>query len=101
MTVEPSDDPLDDYFAEPADWGQAIARALVRAIHVLGEHLDAYANEGFIATATQWESVRRLVSMRSSPISWTGFFSLNLRRTSARVLSRNCELVTSKRAMRP
>src|SRR6185295_12411412 len=27
----------------------------------LGEYLDAYANEGFLRTATQWDNVRRLV----------------------------------------
>jgi len=36
-------------------------RSFARAAHVLTEHLDAYANEGFIGTATQWENVRRLV----------------------------------------
>lgn len=45
------------------EWGWEIARAFARATHVLGEHLDAYANEGFLRTATQWDSVRKLVSM--------------------------------------
>lgn len=45
------------------DWGWEIARAFARACHVLGEHLDAFANEGFLGTATQWESVRRLAAM--------------------------------------
>jgi hypothetical protein len=43
------------------DWGWEIARAFSRALHVVTEHLDSYANEGFLDTATQWESVRRLV----------------------------------------
>ena len=37
---------------------------------MLTEHLDAYANEGFLGTATQWENVRRLAAMldaRPSP----------------------------------
>jgi len=38
-----------------------IIRSFARATHVLTEHLDAYANEGFLGTATQWENVRRLV----------------------------------------
>src|SRR6185436_19616846 len=38
-----------------------ITRATARAVHVLGEYLDAYANEGFLRTATQWDNVRRLV----------------------------------------
>jgi predicted phage baseplate assembly protein len=48
--------------AEP-DWGWEIARALARASHVLTEHVDSYANEGYLGTATQWESLRRLVAM--------------------------------------
>ena len=38
-----------------------IIRSFARAAHVLTEHLDAYANEGYLGTATQWENVRRLV----------------------------------------
>ncbi|ATB39035.1 hypothetical protein CYFUS_004474 [Cystobacter fuscus] len=45
------------------DWGWEIARALARASHVLTEHLDAYANEAYLGTATQWENLRRLVEM--------------------------------------
>src|SRR5262249_2138986 len=45
------------------DWGWEIARALARACHVLGEHVDAYANEAYLGTATQWENLRRLVAM--------------------------------------
>lgn len=48
--------------AEP-DWGWEIARSLSRASHVLTEYLDAYANEGYLGTATQWENLRRLVAM--------------------------------------
>jgi uncharacterized phage protein gp47/JayE len=45
------------------DWGWEIARALARACHVLGEHVDAFANESYLATATQWESLRRLAAL--------------------------------------
>jgi len=38
-----------------------IVRSFARGAHVLTEHLDAYANEGYLGTATQWENVRRLV----------------------------------------
>ncbi len=51
------------YFAERRDHGWEILRALARSTHVLAEHVDAYANEHFLATATEWESIRRLVSM--------------------------------------
>jgi hypothetical protein len=45
------------------DWGWEIARVLARACHVLGDHVDAFANESYLATATQWESLRRLVAL--------------------------------------
>jgi hypothetical protein len=51
------------YHAERGDWGWEILRAFVRATHVLGEHVGAYANEGFLETATQWDNIRRLVEM--------------------------------------
>lgn len=38
-----------------------IIRSFSRSVHVLTEYLDAYANEGYLGTATQWESLRRLV----------------------------------------
>jgi hypothetical protein len=56
-----------DRYHEPRsavpDWGWEIARALARACHVLGGHIDAFANESYLATATQWESLRRLVAL--------------------------------------
>lgn len=54
---------LEQYHAPRRDWAWEIARVLARASHVLTEHLDAYANEGFLGTATQWDTVRRLVEM--------------------------------------
>jgi len=54
---------LEQYHAPRRDWAWEIVRVLARSSHVLGEHLDAYANEGFLGTATQWDNVRRLVEM--------------------------------------
>jgi len=51
------------YEGQRRDWAWEIVRVLARAAHVLTEHLDAYANEGYLRTATQWDSVRRLVEM--------------------------------------
>ncbi len=51
------------YRARGEDPAWEIMRAFARAAHVLTEHLDAYANEGYLGTATQWENVRRLVEM--------------------------------------
>jgi predicted phage baseplate assembly protein len=45
------------------DHGWEILRSFARSTHVLTEHLDAYANEGFIGTATQWDSVRKLIEL--------------------------------------
>ena len=45
------------------DHAWEILRTLARSTHVLTEHLDAYANESFLRTATQWENVRKLVEM--------------------------------------
>jgi len=45
------------------DWAWEILRAFARAGHVLGEHVDAYANEGYLRTATQWDAVRKLVAV--------------------------------------
>jgi len=54
---------LEQYHSPRRDWAWEIARVLARTSHVLTEHLDAYANEGFLGTASQWDSVRRLVEM--------------------------------------
>ena len=51
------------YDTPRADWAWEIVRAFARVCHVLGEHVDAYANEGYLRTATQWDNVRKLVSM--------------------------------------
>ena len=54
---------LKQYRDERRDYGWEILRSYARASHVLTDHLDAYANESYIGTATQWDSVRRLVEM--------------------------------------
>jgi len=40
-----------------------ITRSFARSTHVLTETMDAYANETYLQTATQWDNVRRLVAM--------------------------------------
>ncbi|MEL7349666.1 MAG: hypothetical protein AAFN17_18090, partial [Pseudomonadota bacterium] len=45
------------------DHAWEILRTFARSTHVLTEHLDAFANETFLSTATQRESVRRLIAM--------------------------------------
>ncbi len=53
----------DQYADQRRDYGWEILRAYARAAHVLTEHLDAYANETFLSTATQWDNLRRLVEV--------------------------------------
>lgn len=54
---------LRQYRAERRDFGWEILRALSRSLHVLAGHVNAYANESYLETATQWESLRKLVAM--------------------------------------
>ena len=54
---------LAQYRDERRDYGWEILRTYARAAHVLTEHLNAYTNESYLATATQWDNVRRLVEM--------------------------------------
>jgi len=54
---------LEQYRGPRKEYAWEILRTFSRSIHVLTEHLDAYANEGFLKTATQWDHVRRLVEL--------------------------------------
>ena len=51
------------YYDDRRDYAWEILRSYARATHVLAEHLDAYANESYINTATQWDNLRRLVEI--------------------------------------
>ncbi|OLS52122.1 hypothetical protein [Rhodovulum sulfidophilum] len=51
------------YARRPLDQTAQISRAFVRAFHILTETLDAYANEGYLATATQAPHLRRLLEL--------------------------------------
>ena len=54
---------LNQYLAERGDIGWELVRAFARSCHVLTEHLNAHTNETFLRTATQWDNVRKMVSM--------------------------------------
>ena len=54
---------LEQYHGPVRDLIWEILRSLARASHILAEHVDVYANEGYLQTATQWDNVRRLVQM--------------------------------------
>ncbi|SFR50767.1 hypothetical protein [Litoreibacter janthinus] len=45
------------------DYTWDILRAFARASHVTLGHLNAYANEGYLRTATQWDNLRRLAAL--------------------------------------
>ncbi len=54
---------LDQYAMRSTEYGWETMRAAARAAHVLLGHLEAYANEGYLRTATQWSNVARLAAM--------------------------------------
>ncbi|MDB5598184.1 MAG: hypothetical protein JWN71_228 [Xanthobacteraceae bacterium] len=54
---------LKQYRDDRRDWAWETTRSFARALHILTEHVDAFANEGYLRTATQWKSVRRLATM--------------------------------------
>ncbi|WP_419813184.1 hypothetical protein [Bacterioplanoides sp.] len=52
------------YSAETTrDLGIEIARTFARSLHTLGAYINAYANENYLGTASQWDNVRRMTAM--------------------------------------
>jgi len=51
------------YAQDPDDMLWQLTRQFARSCHVLGSHVDAYANESTLGTASQWENLRRLVAL--------------------------------------
>ncbi|MEP3346270.1 MAG: hypothetical protein ABJN34_00135 [Litoreibacter sp.] len=45
------------------DYAWDLLRAFARASHVTLGHLNAYQNEGYLRTATQWDNLRRMASL--------------------------------------
>ncbi|HWL79633.1 MAG TPA: baseplate J/gp47 family protein [Roseomonas sp.] len=54
---------LDQYARRSDDYAWEIMRAFARAAHVLLGHADAFANEGYLRTATQWDNIRKLAAL--------------------------------------
>ena len=54
---------LAQYLSRSTDQSAQLSRAFARAMHVLSETLDAYANEGTLRTATQTEHALSLLSL--------------------------------------
>ena len=51
------------YASNPDDMLWQLTRQFARSCHVMGSHIDAYANEATLGTASQWENLRRLVAL--------------------------------------
>ncbi|MDX8391065.1 MAG: baseplate J/gp47 family protein [Mariprofundaceae bacterium] len=56
-------DLLTQYQGPRSDMLWEMVRAFSRSSHILSETMNAYANEGYLRTATQWDNVRRMVEM--------------------------------------
>lgn len=54
---------VEQYARRSSEYAWELMQAFARAGHILIEHLDAYANEGYLPTATQWENLRKLAAM--------------------------------------
>lgn len=54
---------LAQYAGPRRDYAWELLRSLARSTHVLAQTLDAYSNERYLGTATQWDNLRRLVNM--------------------------------------
>ena len=52
-----------NYNATSEDYSAEMMRASARAAHVMAGYINAYMNEGYLATATQWSSLARLGAM--------------------------------------
>lgn len=51
------------YYDDRRDYAWEILRSLSRSSHVLGEYVNAYANEAYLPTAAEWDNVRKLVAL--------------------------------------
>ncbi len=51
------------YYDERRDYAWEILRSFSRSSHVLGEYINAYANEAYLPTAAEWDNVRKLVAL--------------------------------------
>jgi len=87
---------LQHYQRESRDMGWLIARSLARACHILTEHADAYANEGYIGTATQWDDVRRMVALLdyhpAPPASASTFLALMAKDSMAGIVAKGYQV---------
>ena len=60
------------YYDQRRDYAWEINRGVARSAHILGEYINAYANEAYLSTAVEWDNLRKLTSLldyRPSPPS--------------------------------
>jgi len=73
---------LEQYDRQSPDYAWEIMRAFARAAHIVLGHQDAYSNEGYLRTATQWGNLRKLAAMvnyqPTPPASATSTVALEL-----------------------
>jgi len=54
---------INQYRHSRRDYAWELLRTYARAVHILAQTTNAYANERYLGTATQWDNVRRLVNL--------------------------------------
>ena len=78
------------YYDERRDYAWEILRSFSRSAHILGEYINAYANEAYLPTATEWDNVRKLVAMLdyrpSPPASAATYIALLLKKGQSGII---------------
>jgi hypothetical protein len=73
---------IDQYNRQSPDYAWETMRAFARAVHIMLGYVNAYANEGYLRTATQWDNLRKLAAMvnyqPAPPASATALVALEI-----------------------
>ncbi len=87
---------LKQYHGPVGDVLWEILRSLARSSHILAEHVDVYANEGYLQTASQWDNVRRLVQMLdyrpAPPASASTFLTVEIKEGKSGTLAKGFQV---------
>ena len=94
--IKRTEELLKQYNAPRRDLLWEILRGMARSCHVLAKHIDIYANEGYLKTATQWDSVRSLVEMidyhPAPPASAATLLALEIKAEKKGILSKGFQV---------
>lgn len=78
------------------EWGTELLRGFARSSHVLAEHINDFANEMTVSTATQWESLRKLAKMvnyvPAPPASAAAYLGLTVKEGKRGVVERGLQI---------